>query len=616
MWRGASRSTRLFASGDDRSVLDVPVGPKEDEATGMRVCRKHHYLSARARTDDLRALEVRRRVLAARHAALVAALRAEIDRHEERRRSGSGVLGNRDDPADRNPELLQPVRELHGSEGSERRAGGHDCALAMGMQPIPDDAAAKLLGLVLRELDYTEATISELLGDDAYGSGPEEIPVHERRLPQTPLATVIRVLFLGVPVSTADATRALGRRGVEALARTGLADVDGEVTPRARMLPIGDVLLAADTYSRGGDDPPDYVAAYTPTTHLCDSLTVRRRVARALDVGTGSGAHALLAARHARRVVATDVNPRALAYTQLNASLNGFTNVECREGSLFEPVAGEAFDLITCNAPFVVSPERRWAYRDAGGEADEVSERVVRDAAAHLADDGFATVLVSWVAHDEDVPDERVLAWAEATGCDSWILVASESSALEHAAMWNAHLDDDAAAYARGIDEWTAYLDALGVSRVSDGAVILHRAPGARPTTRIDSIEEDTLEDASDQVERAFEARARLAELPRPADLLDARPVLQFPVRLEHDLDPPRRSSAAVSLTEGTNSIVETTPPALEIVPELDGRARVADVVRGVARRRRLSKTQADALRRDALELTRELLELGVLSLR
>src|SRR5438270_327403 len=84
---------------------------------------------------------------------------------------------------------------------------------------------------------------------------------------------------------------------------------------------------------------------------------VTRLLDRALDVGTGSGVQALLAARHAREVVATDVNPRALAYAELNAALNGFTNLECRAGSMFEPVAGETFDLITCNAPFVVSPE-------------------------------------------------------------------------------------------------------------------------------------------------------------------------------------------------------------------------------------------------------------------
>src|SRR5205814_2148722 len=109
----------------------------------------------------------------------------------------------------------------------------------------------------------------------------------------------------------------------------------------------------------------------------CAALTPRRRVARALDVGTGNGAQALLAARHSAQVVATDVNPRALKYTQLNAALNGVANLETRAGSLFEPVAGERFDLVTCNAPYVISPETRWQYRDGGLPGDELSERVV-----------------------------------------------------------------------------------------------------------------------------------------------------------------------------------------------------------------------------------------------
>src|SRR5207253_5986818 len=124
----------------------------------------------------------------------------------------------------------------------------------------------------------------------------------------------------------------------------------------------------------------------------------RRRVERALDIGTGNGFHALLAATHATHVVATDVNPRALAFTRISAALNGIDNVETRLGSLFEPVAGETFGLITCNAPYVISPEHRWQYRDAGFPADEFSRQVVTAAAAHLADDGFASVLVSWLA--------------------------------------------------------------------------------------------------------------------------------------------------------------------------------------------------------------------------
>ena len=56
-----------------------------------------------------------------------------------------------------------------------------------------------------------------------------------------------------------------------------------------------------------------------PSSALLGNLTVRRPVERALDVGTGSGILAVLAARHAERVVATDLSERALAFAAFNA---------------------------------------------------------------------------------------------------------------------------------------------------------------------------------------------------------------------------------------------------------------------------------------------------------
>ena len=279
---------------------------------------------------------------------------------------------------------------------------------------VADTVAAERLGTTLRRAGYTDDAINRLLGEDAYSSERGDTPADERRLPDTPLATLVRLLFLQLPVSLAEAEQALGREGLDALETTGLAEVADTIVPRVRIRPIGKTLLASDGFSQDAEDPSDYVATYTPTARVLDSLTPRPRVSRALDVGTGSGIHALLAAQHAREVVATDVNPRALAYTKLNAALNGLRNIECRQGSLFEPVAGETFDLITCNAPYVVSPERRWAYRDSEFSDDEVSERLLLAAAAHLNDGGYAAMLVSWLGFDEQKPDERVVSWAEA----------------------------------------------------------------------------------------------------------------------------------------------------------------------------------------------------------
>jgi methylase of polypeptide subunit release factors len=481
--------------------------------------------------------------------------------------------------------------------------------------PIPDRAAAETLGFALRQVGYSEPAVYELLGEDAFSIEQEDAPAEERRLPESARATVLRLFFLQRPVPTSDAVAALGRRGVEALETLGLVTVRDELLPRVRILPIGRLLVTADGYAQG-DDPADYVAIYTPTSRLCDSLTPRPRVARALDVGTGSGIHALLAASHAEQVIATDVNPRALAFTELNAALNGLTNVECRQGSLFEPVPGETFDLITCNAPYVVSPEHRWAYRDSGLQADEVSERVVQEAAAHLADRGFATLLVSWVAPDEDEPDDRVLEWVGRTSCDSWILSIWESDPLGHASTWNSHLQGEA--FDRALDEWTAYFEGLGVRWISEGAVLLHRRPGGGET-RVDSIEEDDVEVADEQIQRAFAARAQLADLDGDDELLEQHLSLEMALGLEQELEPGHgRSSiveARIRLSEGTSSEVEVEPGVLDVVASLDGRTELRQVIRTVGDRLGLSSSGLSRLERAAVRTTHELLELGALGL-
>jgi len=487
----------------------------------------------------------------------------------------------------------------------------------MSSYPVPDQAAAEVLGDALRRIGYSEERITDLLGDDAYPGERDEAPVSERRLPRTPLAAVVRALFLQLPSPTSDLVRALGRPAVDALATTGVADVGDELVPRVRILPIGSLLVASDDYPSDGENPPDYVVAYSPTSQLLAALTPRRRVERALDVGTGSGVQALFAARHAKHVVATDVNPRALAYTALNAGLNGMRNVECRLGSLFEPAGDETFDLVTCNAPYVVSPENRWTYRDSGFRADEISERVVRGAAAHLADGGFATMLVSWLAHDEDEPDERLLEWTEDIGCDSWIIPIWGSDALDHAATWNDELAGKPQQYGAAIDRWTDYLADLGVRWVTEGAVLLHRRAGDEFTARVDEVDEEDLEEAGEQIQRAFAARERLGRLRRPADLLDERLAVAAPLLLEHELEPRKGRTAVVAaslqLAGGTNTTVEGSPRVLEVVASLDGGAPLGDRIRSAAERLQLSESEASRLGREVLEVSRELLEVGAL---
>lgn len=76
--------------------------------------------------------------------------------------------------------------------------------------------------------------------------------------------------------------------------------------------------------------------------------------AAVLDLGTGTGVLAIAAARSAARVVAVDCNPAAVECARANVAANGVADrVEVRHGDLFDPVAGERFDLVLCNPPFL-----------------------------------------------------------------------------------------------------------------------------------------------------------------------------------------------------------------------------------------------------------------------
>jgi len=113
-----------------------------------------------------------------------------------------------------------------------------------------------------------------------------------------------------------------------------------------------------------------------------------------LDMGTGSGVGAVFAARHARRVVAVDINEAAVRCAAINALLNGMERkIELRHGDLFAPLGGERFDLILFNPPFVSGRPRD--ARDRAWRSVDVAERFAAGLAAHLNPGGSALVVLS-----------------------------------------------------------------------------------------------------------------------------------------------------------------------------------------------------------------------------
>ena len=116
--------------------------------------------------------------------------------------------------------------------------------------------------------------------------------------------------------------------------------------------------------------------------------------AEVLDLGTGSGVCAVIAARYARRVVAVDINTEAIRCAGINVRLNNQeSRVEVRHGDLFAPVAGERFDLILFNPPFLRGTPHD--DRDRAWRSSDVAERFAAGVTAHLKPAGTALVLLS-----------------------------------------------------------------------------------------------------------------------------------------------------------------------------------------------------------------------------
>lgn len=142
-----------------------------------------------------------------------------------------------------------------------------------------------------------------------------------------------------------------------------------------------------------------------------------------LDLGTGSGAVALalLSERPKLRAVATDVSPPALAVAGANAERLGLADrLDLRGGSLFAPVAGERFDLVVSNPPYLaegeaagLAPELAFEPRQAlfaGPEGTEMLRALVAGAGAHLEPGGWLLL--------ELAPDQAqvVAGWMRAAG--------------------------------------------------------------------------------------------------------------------------------------------------------------------------------------------------------
>jgi methylase of polypeptide subunit release factors len=480
---------------------------------------------------------------------------------------------------------------------------------------VDDPQGIAALRAVLDAAGYSAERIErELELEGPYERSVADEPLYLRLLPAgEAFSTLVALFLLGVPVSREDAERALAPLPLERVERMGLLTEDGDrVRAVVEISPTEDFLLACDQ-GRMHADRPDHVLGYSAPTRVLATLTVLEPVGRALDVGTGSGYQALQAAGAAREVIGVDVNPRALEFARFNAHLNRVSNVELREGSLFEPVHGERFGLVVCNPPYVISPETEYVFRDSGLPGDSFCEALVRALPGHLEEGAYGIALLAWVHGRDEEPSAPVRRWVDGSGCDAVLLRYASTEPLRYAATWNRALAGDPPAYARALERWTAYYRTLGIETIGWGGLVLRRrAAGAPNWFWTHDPSSNRVGAAGHHVLRLFAAQDFLgADGDGAPGLLDARLALSDDHAVDqalrlgsngrHDLGP-----LVLRLTGGLCFRVELDLAAVNVLSRLDGTRTVREALAETA-------GDPDTLAGAALPGIRRLVELGFL---
>ncbi len=497
----------------------------------------------------------------------------------------------------------------------------------------PDTALAAALRTDLDAAGYRADAVRDLWGamvDTAVGHGLTS-PARRALAGRTDaLATLAQLLFLGVPVAIAAADEALPTVRAEGLAELGLAHADGDLLVADALVRPQDISDAAgeghwwiasdlDEAALGGPLPAGHVLGVGGASLTLAGLQLTSPTDRVLDIGTGCGIQALRARRSGDRVVATDISRRALAFTRLNALLNDVDGIETRHGSLFDPVAGELFDRVVSNPPFVITPRSEgvpaYEYRDGGMDGDDLVAAFVRGVGSVLVPGGVAQLLGNWEYRADEDGLDRVRGWVASSpvALEAWVVEREVLDPLAYAELWvrDGGTAPGSPAYGPLVQAWLDDFAERGVTAIGFGYLVLRHASEAPTLARYERVAGavggalgphiTAALTAHDTIERLDDLALEASVLRVAADVTEAR----------HHV-PGVEAPQVIELRQGGafGRVLDVDPALAALVGACDGDLPVGVLIAAIAD---LLEVDAAALRADLLPRVRELLFTGFL---
>ncbi|MEZ4364249.1 MAG: methyltransferase [Kofleriaceae bacterium] len=298
-------------------------------------------------------------------------------------------------------------------------------------------------------------------------------------------AGVVRLFGLGETVPTREVERWLPARLLAALEAAGLLRFAraGEVsTAGLCVVPFAGLYVLANP-------PPSFPTAWRRQQDVCldrDSVFVARqlaprRVARTLEVCSGSGLLALTAARWSDAVVGCELSETAIAAARFSAVLSGLEDkVEFRPSDLCAAADGE-FDLILANPPYAPVPPGScdtFLSGDGGRDGLALVRRLVLELPARLAEGGRAMIIAGALEGASGLlaADELRALFAGA-GLSGHLFVIDRKRAEDHIAQMRPFVDR-AQHYE---DALARYCQEVGATHYVGFYLVLERRPGAAP---------------------------------------------------------------------------------------------------------------------------------------
>lgn len=469
---------------------------------------------------------------------------------------------------------------------------------------------------VLDRAGYTESNIRQLLDVaeiPSFRHRRQALSLHLwRTRGGSPLETFVRLFLLSQSVSVGDARRAVAPMSLEDYVEAGLCSVKGEEVQAAfELFPYQGFVLAADWPMDTTE--PNPVMGVAASSRTLAQMTIRHRATRTLDLGTGCGVLAFLAAPHSERVWAVDRNPRAVLMTQFNAQLNNTSNIECREGDLFVPVRGQTFDLIFCNPPFVIAPEQGTLHTYSGLPADQLCQTIIRQAPAFLSEGGYCQLLCNWVQIVGQDWQERLATWFKGTGCDVLVLHSHSEDVADYALKRISEAESDPEHVVRKFDQWMAYYTQEQIEAIGFGLITMRRSSRQPNWFRYERLPE-VQGACGNAIAQKFVLTDFLEAHRDDRALLDARlhcaPNVRWEQRSVKKAEKWSLTESRLRLTEGLSYTAEVDPLVSEFVVRCKGNRKVREYLQELAT---ATKQDKNRITPGFLKVVRRLIELGFL---